>query len=93
MRSRYTAYVKQDADYLIASWHPKCDAERWRMSLNDTFANTHWLGLRVIEESSGQQPDEQFVEFFARFSSAVNASALQSIHDRSRFATEGDGRL
>ncbi|EGA06886.1 hypothetical protein SEEM0047_11214, partial [Salmonella enterica subsp. enterica serovar Montevideo str. MB102109-0047] len=30
MRSRYCAFVMKDADYLIKSWHPTCNAAAFR---------------------------------------------------------------
>ena len=27
MRSRYCAFVKKDADYLVKTWHPTCQAD------------------------------------------------------------------
>lgn len=33
MRSRYCAFVMQDADYLIKTWHPSCGAAALRAEL------------------------------------------------------------
>jgi uncharacterized protein YchJ len=41
MRSRYTAFVRQRADYLLATWHP---SHRPRRS---TSTRRQWLGLEV----------------------------------------------
>ena len=83
MRSRYTAYVKQQADYLIATWHPVCKAEEWRNAIISGFNTTEWLGLTVIEESTGHDNDEGFVEFIARFTDGDSGDS--AIHERSRF--------
>ncbi|CDJ77233.1 Hypothetical protein SMB2099_2619 [Serratia marcescens SMB2099] len=37
MRSRFTAYVSHNVDYLIATWHPDCGAEAWRNAIVDSF--------------------------------------------------------
>lgn len=49
MRSRYCAFVMQDADYLIKTWHPSCGAAALRAELIAGFAHTEWLGLTVFE--------------------------------------------
>ena len=84
MRSRYTAYVLKNASYLIATWHPDCQPEKWRDSLQEGFANTHWQGLQVIDQQEGRDPAEGFVEFAARFTEP-GSDAVHLIHERSRF--------
>jgi len=82
MRSRYTAYAKGDADYLIATWHPDCDAARFRESLEESFAVTRWLSLHIVEAQVPGDNAEGYVTFFARFSENQRNSF---IHERSRF--------
>ncbi|AVF34075.1 YchJ family protein [Rahnella sikkimica] len=84
MRSRYTAYAMQNASYLIATWHPDCQPEQWRGSLQEGFANTLWQGLQVIDSQNGRDADEGFVEFAARFT-GPNDEKIHLIHERSRF--------
>ncbi|WON78577.1 YchJ family protein [Serratia sp. UGAL515B_01] len=83
MRSRYTAYVKQDVDYLISTWHPDCNAEGWRDGIIGSFSNTEWLGLKVLEETAGDSCDEGFVEFIAHFNDEDTKNKV--MHERSRF--------
>lgn len=83
MRSRYTAYVKQQIDYLIATWHPDCQAEQWRENIVQSFNTTEWKGLVVIAEEKGSCIDEGYVEFIARF--ADKETEHGTIHERSRF--------
>ncbi|MGL6019627.1 MAG: YchJ family protein [Gibbsiella quercinecans] len=84
MRSRFSAYVKHHADYLIATWHPDCHAQQWLDAILSGFADTEWLGLTVISEEAGSHPQEGFVEFIARFVDLGNGET-QAIHERSRF--------
>ncbi|WP_265553569.1 YchJ family protein [Serratia grimesii] len=84
MRSRFSAYVKQNVDYLIATWHPDCHAAEWRNAIVDSFKNTQWLGLTVVEEKQGHESDEGFVEFIARFIDS-NTGEHKAMHERSRF--------
>ena len=87
MRSRYSAYVKHCADYLVATWHPDCQAEASRSAITNSFNETTWLGLTVVEEKTGNNADEGYVEFVARFSDGT--AQPSAIHERSRFLRLG----
>lgn len=83
MRSRYTAHVLCDADYVLATWHVTT-----RPDANVEFEpGTKWLGLevrdhRVIDASHAE------VEFIARYRIAGRGVRL---HERSRFVRD-EGR-
>jgi SEC-C motif-containing protein len=85
MRSRYTAFVTRDADYLIKTWHPSCEAAHFRQDIIAGFANTRWLGLTIFEAAAGSSENEGFVSFVARFDEQGKAGA---IIERSRFLKE-----
>lgn len=79
MRSRYSAFVREDAAYLLATWHPS------RRPAELTFEpGTKWLGLEV---RSARDIDDAHaeVEFVARSRTAGRAHRL---HERSRFVRE-----
>ncbi|HDN2513609.1 MULTISPECIES: YchJ family protein [Providencia] len=84
MRSRYSAYVLHNADYLIETWHPDCNAQEWRQEMTNSFEHTQWVGLRVISSSYAKNADEGYVEFSACFIDE-KADHKQLIHERSRF--------
>ncbi|CDH04619.1 conserved hypothetical protein [Xenorhabdus bovienii str. oregonense] len=84
MRSRYSAYATKNADYLIATWHPDCQAESWRSEIEQSFASVQWLGLNVIDTGEGQHNNEAYVEFSACFIEQGKQDR-QLIHERSRF--------
>lgn len=42
MRARYTAFARQNADFLLRTWHPNT-----RPTCIDWVANTQWLQLQV----------------------------------------------
>ena len=82
MRSRYSAFVRGNSAYLLATWHAST-----RPATLDLDAGLRWLGLEVKHHrSSGADTAE--VEFVARF--RVGGRAVRQ-HERSRFVRE-DGR-
>lgn len=85
MRSRYTAFVKQNADYLVASWHESRRHPSLKSEISSGFGDTEWLGLTIYEEAEGKDANEGFVSFVARFQENGKQSA---IIERSRFVRE-----
>jgi SEC-C motif-containing protein len=84
MRSRYSAYVLGDADYLRASWH--ASTRPAALSLVDAPGQrTTWLGLKV-ESQMPTGPDTAEVSFTARL--RVGGGSAQRMHERSRFVRE-----
>ena len=82
MRSRYSAFVLQDADYLLATWHPS-----HRPPTLAFEPGLKWLGLEVRDHRVVDATHAE-VEFVARSRVAGRAHRL---HERSRFVCE-DGR-
>ena len=80
MRSRYTAFVLGDADYLRATWH----ASRRPMDLAPE-PGAKWLGLEV-RASQLVDIDHAEVEFVARQRDAGGRATR--LHERSRFVRE-----
>lgn len=79
MRSRYTAFVLLDKNYLRYSWHP--DNCPKNIYLDE---KTQWLGLKIKHTVAGGANDETGkVEFVAR--SKINGKASR-LHENSRFA-------
>jgi SEC-C motif-containing protein len=82
MRSRYTAFVRERVDYLLATWHVSQRPVRV-----DFDANAKWLGLEVHDHRvTGDSTAE--VRFVARYRLPSGAVRM---HERSRFVRE-DGR-
>ena len=81
MRSRYTAYVLRDIDYLLASWHPAT-----RPMVIDPATIPDWCGLQVIRTEQGNEAEtEGVVEFIA---TAVARKQFYRFHEVSRFVQE-----
>jgi SEC-C motif domain protein len=63
MRSRYSAFVVRDADYLLRTWHP--DTRPAELELG---AGTQWRRLDILSTSRGGPLDsEGVVEFAAHY--------------------------
>jgi SEC-C motif-containing protein len=80
MRSRYSAFVREDADYLQATWHPSHRPAELAFE-----PGLKWLGLEVRAHRV-VDADHAEVEFVARSRLAGRAHRL---HERSRFVREG----
>ena len=79
MRSRYSAFVLERADYLLATWHAST-----RPVALDFAPGAKWLGLEVRSHKL-LDADHAEVEFVARCREAGRATRL---HERSRFVRE-----
>lgn len=80
MRSRYSAYVREDAAYLRETWHPSTRLEEpLRFGIG-----VRWLGLE-IKRHVVQDADHAIVEFVAR--SKLGGRA-QRLHETSRFVRQ-----
>jgi SEC-C motif-containing protein len=81
MRSRYSAYVLGQADYLRDTWHPSTRPA----SLEPDPPGLKWLGLEVRRHER-QDDDHATVSFVARSKLGGRAHRMQ---ETSRFVREG----
>lgn len=80
MRSRYTAFVREQADYLLATWHPSA-----RPASLDFDPGVRWLGLEVKDRKSVDASHAE-VAFVARSRDASGRATR--LAERSRFVQE-----
>ena len=80
MRSRYSAFVRDRADYLLATWHPGT-----RPATLELEPGVKWLGLEVRDHRMIDDTHAE-VEFVARLRVGGRG---QRLHERSRFVREG----
>ena len=80
MRSRYTAFVLERADYLLATWHAG-----HRPASIDFDPGVKWLGLEVRSHRQVNDAHAE-VEFVARQKTPGSPAVRQ--HERSRFVRE-----
>ncbi|MFD8611948.1 MULTISPECIES: YchJ family protein [unclassified Streptomyces] len=74
MRSRYSAFVRRDAGYLLRTWHP-----RTRPELLELDPGMRWTGLEILDTADGSA-------FHATGTVTFRASYRGgSLHERSRF--------
>lgn len=82
MRSRYSAFVRGDSDYLLRTWASATRPEQLDLQEDPL---PQWLGLE-IKQAPPPQGDEGSVEFVARYKVGGRAFRL---HEASRFLREG----
>ncbi len=89
MRSRYSAYVEHDVDYLGDTLHPN-NRNDWDRDATAKWAEgAEWLGLEIRSTEAGKAEDEEgMVEFIATFK---EKDSLRRHHEMSRFSRL-DGR-
>ncbi|MCY0964255.1 YchJ family protein [Parathalassolituus penaei] len=81
MRSRYTAFVLEDQDYLRRSWH-----ESTRPGGELLAHGTRWSGLQVL--TSAVDGDHGTVQFVATYQEEGDKQ-WQQLQETSRFVQEG----
>lgn len=79
MRSRYSAYVRGDAPYLLFSTAKEERVEEDSKLIEEFCANVTWLKLDIIKSF------EEFVEFKAYYK---DAQGVKLLHEKSRFVQE-----
>ena len=83
MRSRYTAFVVGDEDYLFRTWHPSTRPEG-----PYCHSGTQWTGLTIHETVGGGEDDETgLVEFTASYRTGDGHGGVvaDALSERSRF--------
>jgi SEC-C motif-containing protein len=80
MRSRYSAFVLERRDYLLATWHASTRPEALEFD-----PGVKWLGLELRQHRQMNETHAE-VEFVARQKSPGTAAVR--LHERSRFVRE-----
>lgn len=84
MRSRFSAFARGRADYLLSSWHPSTRPAR--LDLDDMIT---WRRLQIVDTEAGGADDTAgVVEFRAQYEQDGRRHIL---HERSRFSRLRDG--
>jgi SEC-C motif domain protein len=84
MRSRFSAFARGRADYLLTSWHPSTRPAR--LDLDHAIS---WRRLQIVDTEAGGADDTVgVVEFRAQYEQDGKRHIL---HERSRFRRGRDG--
>lgn len=84
VRSRFEAFTRADASWLLRTWHPTT-----RPATLDLSDNSRWRGLQIVDMVGGGASDtDGIVEFRATYLEADGR--LGVLHERSRFVREND---
>ena len=86
MRSRYTAFVYANGDYLMESYHSSTRKPEQKKAIVEWAKGVEWLGLEIIRTKQGQEEDDEgIVEFKAHYKEGRKRNVL---HQRSKFLRE-----
>lgn len=83
MRSRYTAYVAKNVDYLVQTTHPAERTADLEKSIRKWMRQIDWLKLYIIATDAGTENDDSGrVEFMAEY---ISPTAPGKHHECSIF--------
>ncbi|WP_309067593.1 YchJ family metal-binding protein [Microbacterium sp.] len=81
MRSRYSAYAKHDADYLLRTWHPRTRPQPGELVFDELL---RWTGLEVTAAEGST------VDFVAIYETgATGAPMMGALAEHARFDRRG----
>lgn len=88
MRSRYSAYVKVETDYIFETTHPKHRSDYDAAGTKEWAESAEWRGLEIVSvEQGGADDTAGEVEFIARFE---EKGELKVHHEIAGFKKEKD---
>jgi SEC-C motif-containing protein len=88
MRSRYSAFVKKELEYIYTSLHPDSRADYNEKSSRDWAETATWHSFKIVETKGGKAEDrEGKVEFIVTYS---QNNVKTEHHELSTFKKEGD---
>ncbi|MCJ8346474.1 hypothetical protein MJH12_13100 [bacterium] len=68
MRSRYSAYVKKDSEYLFHTTHPSVRNKELKKDIISWIQEVEWVSLEILESKLGNNEDKiGKVEFIAEY--------------------------
>ena len=83
MRSRYTAYAKNEVNYILTSTHPEKRKQCDEKAIRTWSQNSVWNGLEILGKNKGEEQDsEGTVEFIAHF---IENRIKQNLHENALF--------
>jgi len=88
LRSRYTAHVKAEVDYIVNTVHPSKRKGLNKAEIREWAENTRWKGLQIMSTDGGGAGDnEGKIEFTAHF---TDNGENKEHHELSHFKKKND---
>ena len=88
MRSRYSAFVLADGDYLMATHHNSTRPIKEKKAIVKWAKSVQWIRLEVLETTKGTKNDKEgTVTFNAYF---FENGKVDVIHEKSAFVKENE---
>jgi SEC-C motif-containing protein len=86
MRSRYSAFVKKEIEYILTSLHPEHRSDYDEQATRAWAEGAEWQGIKIVNTSAGGPEDsEGQVEFVASY---IEKGNKQEHHELSTFKKE-----
>ena len=86
MRSRYSAFVIADVEYLMRTHHSSTRPVKEKKAILKWTKSVTWMGLQIIRTKAGKSTDDEgWVEFRASY---LENGSPQCIHENSYFVKE-----
>lgn len=86
MRSRYSAFVLADGDYLMQSHHPTTRPLKEKKSIVKWAKSVNWMRLEVLDTSNGKGTDTKGTVTFNAY--YYENGKVEVIHEKSAFLKE-----
>lgn len=91
MRSRFSAFAKQNANYLFATVLPEKRERDELKSLQKSFRGMSWVKLEILATEKGAATDtEGTVEFRAHWQQVAGGDEKGTLRERSQFVKPAD---
>ena len=85
MRSRYSAFVNHNVDYLFDSLLPDKRQSDERKRIENSFKDTKWVGLKILNKTHGGQSDATGTVEFVAFYYQTGSTLVRQLHENSSF--------
>lgn len=90
MRARYTAYVKQEIDFIINTCEDSDEvAEIDRKATEDWSKSSTWHGLQILRTDKGTEADEEGV---VEFEATYTRKQIRDVHHEMAYFKKIDGK-
>jgi len=88
MRSRYTAFTKEETGYILDTVHPSRRSQHDEKAIRKWARKSEWIGLEILETKEGGSGDSVGkVEFIARY---YQQGKRETHHEIAEFKKEKD---